>query len=393
MDFEHEWANRGWSLSGAFASTFVQGSEDAMLLTQRSSARYFQRPDADHLSVDSAATSMSGYYAMVDLNKQSGYVQMKIAMAALSPGYEVNDMGFQTETDRFIIDTDISYQQPRPGRHFRTWRLWGSPDAKWNSNGDLIFVNFNSNFFFQLLNYWGGLLRVAHDFATDDDRLTRGGPMARRPSQWSGIVSLNSDSRKSLSMRSRYNWEYAEDGSWQHSANVDFTYKSGENVELRLGPDFRRTFTNSQFVTSVSDPLATATYGRRYIFAPIDQTTVSLETRLNITVSPTLTFELFAQPLLSRGNYGGLKEFSEPGTLDFKAYGSDVGTIGRRTDGYYVVDPDGSGAASSFSVSDRDFNFRSHGVGTFDLGSYAGELFGLTPDNIFLVKVNYWLNM
>ena len=364
-----------------------------MLLTQRSSARYFQRPDADHLSVDSAATSMSGYYAMVDLNKQSGYVQMKIAMAALSPGYEVNDMGFQTETDRFIIDTDISYQQPRPGRHFRTWRLWGSPDAKWNSNGDLIFANFNSNFFFQLLNYWGGLLRVAHDFATDDDRLTRGGPMARRPSQWSGIVSLNSDSRKSLSMRSRYNWEYAEDGSWQHSANVDFTYKSGENVELRLGPDFRRTFTNSQFVTSVSDPLATATYGRRYIFAPIDQTTVSLETRLNITVSPTLTFELFAQPLLSRGNYGGLKEFSEPGTLDFKAYGSDVGTIGRRTDGYYVVDPDGSGAASSFSVSDRDFNFRSHGVGTFDLGSDAGELFGLTPDNIFLVKVNYWLNM
>jgi hypothetical protein len=432
LDFQHEWANRGWRLNGAFASSYIQGSEDAMIGTQRSSARHFHRPDADHLSVDSTATSMSGYYAMMDLTKQSGYVQMKVAMAALSPGYEVNDMGFQTETDRFIIDTDLSYQQPRPGRHFRNWRMWGSPDAKWNSNGDLIFANFNSNLRFQLLNYWGGSMRVAYDFATDDDRLTRGGPMARRPSEWGGNISINSDSRKALSLRSRYNWETKEDGSWSHSANIDFTYKSGEKVELRLGPDFRRSFSASQYVTSIGDELATATYGRRYVFAPIDQTTVSLETRLNITVSPTLTFELFAQPLLSRGNYGGLKEFSQPGTRDFRTYGVDVGTLGRGTDGYYVVDPDGAGAAESFSLSDRDFNFQSllgnavlrwewspgstfflvwqqsrsqrilgsdydqesyDGVGAFDLGNDAGELFGVTPDNIFLVKVNYWLNM
>ena len=432
LDFQHEWANRTWRLNGAFATSYIQGSEESITRAQRGSARYFQRPDAFHLSVDSAATSMSGYYAMVDLNRQAGSVQLKVAMAAMSPGYEVNDMGFQTETGRYIIDTDLSYQQPRPGRHFRNWRMWGSPDAKWNSNGDLIFANFNSNFRFQLLNYWGGSVRVARDFATDDDRLTRGGPLARRPSEWSGNISINSDSRKALSLRSRYNWEAKEDGSWSHSANIDFTYKSGEKVELRVGPDVKRSFSASQYVTTVSDELATATYGRRSIFAPIDQTTVSLETRLNITFSPTLTFELFAQPFLSRGNYGRFKELSEPGTLDFRIYGVDVGTLGRGTDGYYVVDPDGAGAAESFSVSDRDFNFqsllgnavlrwewspgstlflvwqqsRSHrilgsdydqesydGVGTFDLGNDAGELFGLTPDNIFLVKVNYWLNM
>ncbi len=432
LDFQHEWANRTWRLNSAFATSYIQGSEESITRAQRASARYFQRPDAFHLSVDSAATSMSGYYAMVDLNRQAGYVQLKVAMAAMSPGYAVNDMGFQTETGRYIIDTDLSYQQPRPGRHFRNWRMWGSPDAKWNSNGDLIFANFNSNFRFQLLNYWGGSARVARDFATDDDRLTRGGPLARHPSEWSGNISINSDSRKALSLRSRYNWAAKEDGSWAHSANIDFTYKSGEKVVLRVGPDVKRSFSASQYVTSVSDELADHTYDRRYIFAPIDQTTVSLETRLNITFSPTLTFELFAQPFLSRGNYGRLKEFGAPGTLDFQIYGVDVGTLGRGTDGYYVVDPDGEGDAESFSVSDRDFNFqsllgnavlrwewspgstlflvwqqsRSHrilgsdyeqenydGVGTFDLGNDASSLFGLTPDNIFLVKVNYWLNM
>ena len=432
LDFQHEWADRSWRLNGAFASSFIRGSEDAMIRTQRSSARYYQRPDAAYLGVDSATTSMSGHYAMIDLNRQAGSVQMKVSVASLSPGYEVNDMGFQTETDRYILDTNVSYQQPRPGSYFRNWNLWGSPDAKWNTNGDLIFANFNTNFRWQWLNYWGGSLRLEREWETYDDRLTRGGPIARRPAQWGGNLSINSDSRKALSFRTRYSMEYKDDGSWQHSGNINFTYKSGEKVELRVGPDFRRSFTYSQYVTSVSDDLATATYGRRYIFAPIDQTTVSLETRLNITFSPTLTFELFAQPFFSRGNYGGLKEFTAPGTLDFVSYGEDVGTIGRSDDGHYVVDPDGSGAAESFTVSDRDFNFRSllgnavlrwewspgstlffvwqqsrshrirgsdfgqegyNGVGTFDMGYDANELFGITPDNIFLVKVNYWLNM
>ena len=432
LDFQHEWADRSWRLSGAFASSLVQGSRDAMIFAQRSSARYYQRPDAADLGVDSAATSMSGHYAMLDLTRQAGSVQMKLALASLSPGYEVNDLGFQTETDRYIIDTDLSYNEPRPGSLFRSWRLWGSPDAKWNTNGDLVFANFNTNFRWQLLNYWGGFVRVEHEWEASDDRLTRGGPMARRPGSWGGNVSLNSDSRKALSLWSRYSWESKDDGSWMHMASINFTYKSGENVEIRLGPAFRRTFTESQYVASVSDEFARPTFGRRYIFAPIDQTTVSLETRVNVTFSPTLTFEMFAQPFLSRGDYGRLKEFAAPGTLEFHDYGVDAGTLTRGADGYYYVDPDGSGEAGTFGVRDRDFNFRSllgnavlrwewspgstlflvwqqsrshrvvgsdfdragyNGVGTFDLGYDTDTLFGLPPDNIFLVKMNYWLNL
>ena len=99
-------------------------------------------------------------------------------------------------------------------------------------------------------------------------------------------------------------------------------------------------------------------------------------------------------------------------------------------EGDFLVDPDGSGAAPSFIVSDRDFSFRSllgnavlrwewrpgstlffvwqqrrvdsitgHGtlgtkewVGTFDLGRDTGDIFSVAPDNIFMIKVNYWLN-
>ena len=167
------------------------------------------------------------------------------------------------------------------------------------------------------------------------------------------------------------------------------------------------------------------------MFAPLHQTTVSLETRLNVTFSPTLTLQVYAQPLVSSGDYGDLTEFLEPSTHRFATYGEDIGTSVRQDDGTYLIDPDGPGPAEEFTVSDRSFNFRSlignavlrwewspgstlflvwqqsradrirasefdetgaGGIGDFDLGYDTRELFGLDSDNIFLVKVNYWLN-
>ena len=432
MDLMHEWANRGWRINGAFASSYVEGDPEAMIRTQRSSARYFQRPDADHVQVDSNATSMGGYYAMADLSRQSGSVQGKLAMAALSPGYEVNDMGFQTETDRYVIDTDLSFNRPRPGNVFRNWRLWGSPDFKWNSNGDLISSNFNGNFRFQWLNYWGGSVRAARDFASYDDRLTRGGPLARSPGRYSANINMNSDFRKPLSVWGRYSWESKDDGSWKHTGGLSFTYKSGEKIELRLGPSVTKSFSAAQYVSSVGDALATETFGRRYIFAPIDQTTVSMETRVNVTFTPTLTLEVFAQPFVSNGDFGNLMEFDAPGTYSFSEYGTAIGTNVRQNDGDYLIDPDGAGAAAPFTVGDRDFNFRSllgnavlrwewspgstlflvwqqsrshrivgsdydiagaQDIGTFDFRTDTSDLFSVQPDNIFLIKVSYWLNL
>jgi len=430
-DLVHEWANRTWRLNAAFATSYVRGSELAILRAQRSSARYYQRPDATHLSVDSTATSLTGTYAMVDLIKQAGSVQAKVAVVSEGHGYEVNDIGFQTKADRVIIDTDLSYDRTRPGPIFRSWRAWGSPDFAWNSAGDRVFTNFNVNWRWQWLNYWGGSVRYQYDFEVLDDRLTRGGPMAILPAVHSGNASLNSDPRKALSFRGQYRWRSGADGSWQHAGSMDFTFRSGQKLQLGFGPSIERSRSEAQFVTSVGDTLATNTYGRRYIFAPINQTTLSLETRLNLTLSPTLTFELYVQPLLSSGDYGGLKELERPRTFDFLRYGDDVGTIARQSDGTYLVDPDGAGGAGSFTVPDRDFNVHSllgnavlrwewspgstlylvwqqsrfarlaasdydvqgaAPIGDFDFRHDSAELFRIRPDNIFLVKVNYWLS-
>ena len=62
---------------------------------------------------------------------------------------------------------------------------------------------------------------------------------------------------------------------------------------------------------------------------------------------------------MSRGGYGDLEEFRAPGTFDFLGYRRDVGTL---NDGTFALDRD------------------------------TEALFQIRPDNIFLVKVSYWLN-
>ena len=430
FDFRHETSDRGWRFGGALATARVEGTTGAVLATQRSSARYFHRPDASHLALDSTSTSMNGYYARLATAKQSGSFLLRATLASVSPGYEINDLGFLTETDRLIFDTDFAYRQTVPGDVVRNWRLNGGPDVMWNHGGERVFGEFNVTLSGQLLSYWGGSLRLAYRPAAADDRLTRGGPLARSPEFFGARLRISSDHRKPLRLRLSERWEGDRSGAWRSTTGLDATLRIRDRWQVSLGPRLTRRHETAQYVTAVADPLAASTYGKRYVFAPLDQTTLAVETRVNVTFTPTLSFELYAQPFLSSGDYGALAEFRAPETFDFLRYGRDVGTVEEQGDGRFRVDPDGSGPAGAFEVADRDFDYRSllgnavlrwewrpgstlflvwqqsrdrryvsgdatpegRAVGDFDLDRDAGELFDLRPDNIFLVKVDYWLN-
>ncbi len=432
LDLMHEWADRTWRFSAAVASSYVGGTREALLRTQRSSARYFYRPDAGHLELDSAATSMAGHYAMGGVEKQAGAFQVRVTTAAVSPGYEVNDIGFQSRADRLILDTTLRFRRTVPGSVFRSWEIRGGPDAIWNFAGDPLFTEYNFFGFWQLLNYWGGGWRFGFNPATDDDELTRGGPLARTPQGYYANFNLESDQSQRLSGSASYQGAYDEAGSRRHSLDLSLSYRDGERWEFSLGPGLSRRHTTAQYITSVPDPAADRTFGHRYIFAHLDQTTVSLDTRLNVTFTPILSLEIYAQPFLSSGAYAAPKELRAPRTFDFLSYGEDVGTLERREGGYIDIDPDGAGPDPAFTVEDPDFNFRSllgnavfrwewrpgstlflvwqqsrtgrisqsgtlgarsSRIGDFDLGRDSDELFRIRPDNIFLVKVNYWFNL
>jgi hypothetical protein len=210
------------------------------------------------------------------------------------------------------------------------------------------------------------------------------------------------------------------EGAMDRNFDVGLALRPASNVSLQLGPSFSHGESSAQHVTAVDDPTAVTFFGRRYVFADIEQNTIGMDLRVNWTFSPTLTLELYAQPFVSSGRYSSFKEFAQPRGLEKLVYGADVGTI-QEEDGAYTIDPDGTGLAAPFAVGNPDFNFRSirgnavlrwefrpgstlflvwtqsrsdtEPVGTMSIGHDLGALFRAPSDNIFMVKVNYWIGM
>jgi hypothetical protein len=187
---------------------------------------------------------------------------------------------------------------------------------------------------------------------------------------------------------------------------------------VRFQPNWSGGTSTGQFVRSVADPLAASTYGRRYVFADIHQTTLAMDTRVEWTFTPTVSLQMYAQPFVATGRYENFKEFETPRTYNFATYGLDRGTI-VKNGSVYMVDPDGTGAAPSFQIGDPNFNVRNlrgnavlrweyrpgsalffvwqqersgfEPIGDFNASRDVRDIFNATPTNVFLIKATYWL--
>jgi hypothetical protein len=420
LDFIHEFLNRSWTVTGFLIGSRVAGSQEAMLQTQRSSNRYLQRPDAKRLTLDPNATSMSGAAASLNLRKTAGlHVTTDSWIQMVSPGYEVNDVGFMQRTDRRAFGQGLTYREQRPGDFFRDWRSTTYINRAWNFDGDVIDYFYWTSFSATHLSYWQGTTSVWYEPKRTDDRLTRGGPIAMRPATWRYNASFNSDPRRSIAAGGGFSMVADRAGSDRRTWEANVTVRTSPRWNLAIGPEFTRVREDAQYVTSIADAAAEKTFGRRYVFAPLDQTQLSLVTRLNYTFTPDLTLEVYAQPLVSHGDYGTPKEFQTPRAYDFLVYGEGGSTIAR--DGSrYAVDPDGSGPLTSFNVPDRTFTTRSlrgnavlrweYRPGStfylvwqqdrenrdlmdpFDVSRGFGSLFSGRANNVVVLKWTYWVN-
>jgi len=396
LDFSHEFANRTWFLSGYFAYSRINGTQETILRAQRASARYYQRPDADYLELDSALTSLDGYAARIAINKNAGlHWRGDANISAISPGFEVNDIGFQTAADRLGADVNIGYVENRPGPLFRNYRINLRNAADMNYGGDVVAARSTLSLNYQLVNYWGGHVNFTHSFGSYDDRLTRGGPVARNLADSRIEVQLNSDGRKRVSTRMTANHNWSQSGGWSTQANGSVTMRPAENWSFTLGPRLNRQRTAAQYLGSEEDAAAAATFGRRYVFAPITQTTFSLETRLNMTFTPEVSFELFAQPFVSTGDYGDAMQLRRPRAFEFDEYTgsierSDFNTRSLR--GNAVMRWEWKPGSTLFLVWQQRRS-GSYDSGRFDLSRDARAIFDARPNNVFLVKMNYWLNL
>lgn len=122
IDFTHLFMDNSYILIAGASFSNVMGSTDAILNTQLSPNHYFQRPDADHLDVDSTATSLSGFAQNLGLFKVSGEWRWGFGQWMFSPGFEANDLGYHRNVDNQVQFVWFSRQENDPGNYIRNYR-------------------------------------------------------------------------------------------------------------------------------------------------------------------------------------------------------------------------------------------------------------------------------
>jgi hypothetical protein len=271
-----------------------------------------------------------------------------------------------------------------------------------------------------LLNYWNvnGMLHFLRP--AFDDRLARGGPSVRRPGEQVYSLGIQSDSRKRIALGVNGSYDRTDAGGFSSDYSVSIAIKPSSSLTLSTGPEISLNHTIAQYVTTTPDPLAVSTFGNRYVFANLSEPQVSMTTRINYVFTPKVSLQMYIQPLLTTGQYHNFKELARPQTFNFLRYGTDAGTLAydpvRQT---YTVDPDGPGPAAPFLFADPNFNFKSLRVnaifrwewrlgstlylvwtqerqdnshpGDFTFGRDVSAMFQAHADNIFAVKLAYWL--
>ena len=400
LDFRHRFPGGRYELSGSVDLSRVAGTAEAIASTQQGSTHYYQRPDA--FRFDPTRTSLSGDLESIQLGKVSGkHLNFQTNYERRSPGFEINDLGYLQRADQQVWATWAGWNDRRATKlytlfrwNFNWWQYWttaGLPEERaFNTNTHTTFHNQWS------LHFGGTLGQLGATYCYD---CARGGPAVRQDSYFAPWMVIVGDDRKAaypVVFGSYFTGDGGRSRRWSISPEVDF--KIAARVTGSIAPNYSRNTNDIQ----ARGQFTGADSALHSLFSHLEQKELGITMRFTYPFSPDMTLQVYAQPFISKGTYSNTRELSatpraaaydsryqgfadstiqlDPG-FDYMQFRSNVVFRWEYRPGsaLFVV---WSSGRSQYSSQEGTNNFRGD----------MNELFNLSPNNTFLIKMSYWIN-
>lgn len=418
LDLLHHWKDKEFFVNAKILGSYVKGSEEAITALQESAVHYYQRPGADYLGYDITKTSLRGLGGKVEIGKGSGgNWKYSTALSWLTPGLELNDLGYMRTADEIENQNEVEYFITKPVSIFKTLSVRFEQRNSWNFNGTYLGSDGEVGFSSMFNNQWSFHAEVAYHSKDIDTRLLRGGYDIRMPAATEISGTLITDASKKFMAQLACEYQKAGNNSaTQLAIQLGISVRPFSMLKIVVTADYEDNHDELQYVAT-RDLLLT---GKRYILGTIDQKTLGLTFRVDLNLSPEFSIQYYGSPFISRGTYSELKRVTNPEAKNyedrFALYQNPLLISGM----YELTDFD-AGLPAICIVRNPDFNFhqfRSNLVAKWEyrLGSfiyfvwssertgsnssskasigdsykYLGDVF---PNNIFLIKLNYWFSL
>jgi hypothetical protein len=400
VDTRHEFLDRRYAISAYAAGSVVNGSAEAIARTQSNGVHNFQRLD-DRVAYDPTRTSLSGTSFQINVSKNGGgFTRFSTGYQFISPGFEINDVGFLSRANAQNQFLWYAVQLRTPTKLYRQWMSNFNQWTNWTADGLRQELGGNVNSHMQLKNnVWlhvgeGGNALIP-SFC---DNCARGGPALRQSRAWWGWAGVEGDNRRSIIPYFFTRWMSGDEGR-SNSVGIDpsVTLKVASRFSADVGVSYGHDINDAQYYARFGDIAIDTTH---YTFARLDQHTLSVTTRLNFTATPTLSLQVYAQPFMTGGDYSNWRELLDPRAASFQSRYQPYngGTLDdfnfRQFRSNSVVRWEYRPGSTLYFVWAQERTSSPDGIAPqFNARNDARALFGAHPGNVFLVKGSYWLSL
>jgi len=356
FDFQQYFFKKKYYFSAKLIASKINGSTEAILDQQTSSRRYYQRPDANYLSVDSSRTSLTGHGGTILLGKQANSgLQFLFNATWRSPGLELNDVGYLRQANTVFQFFWMGYTITKPFSIFRRINLNFNQWSGWDFGGVNMFNGGNFSVGFQFKNLWSFSTGYNYEFDEISNTMLWGGPSMKLPGNQNAWFGISSNQTKKLYFEASYYFSKGRENFNKASGyDINFTYRPADNISFSLSPNYFEYQTQLQYIDEVE-------YNNqpRYIFGSMNQKTFMVTARIDFNITPDLTIQYYASPFICAGDFSDFKRITDPKADEYKnrfyIYGAEL--IYNNNDEAYEVD-ESKNTQTDYSFGNPNFNFK-----------------------------------
>lgn len=416
IDFKHYWQNRNYYVMAKVASSNIYGDSTSIIDLQCAPARYYQRPDMNHRSVDSSLTQFSGTGGTIGFSKSGGGSwRYGITGWWLSPAMDINDQGYLSRADAVVQSGWISYRIYKP---FSVFRMMNFNFSEWSWNdfsGRQLNIGAQISTYAQFINNWSYNMGFTWSGRDVDRSQLRGGPSLVYGPSVSGWLTVGGDERKDLSFS--INGSFSEGTIEEQRSKgiyLEIAYRPFKSLVLSIEPGYDYYYDSYKYVQTIEQNA-----GDTYLVADLERNIFSADIRVEFSLTPDLSIQYWGQPFVFSANYNNFADVVDAGNNDIndQFYRYSDGEISLN-DEEYTVDKPGQ---ESYTFENPDFSvfeFRSNFVfrweyipgsaaylvwsqgrdgdaptGNFAFMEHISNLSAAEPANVFLLKISYRLSM